>query len=137
VRGNPANLRPWPKGISGNPGGRPKKQPITGELERLLAGQAANRTGETWATVIAEGLLQQASRGDVRAISELINRVEGKPLQAFSVTSDAWEGLTLPVEGQPCSGKRFRSIHCRELDFYAGRASAKILTLKKDPSSPW
>ena len=32
-----ANLKPWPKGVSGNPGGRPKKKAITEELERLLA----------------------------------------------------------------------------------------------------
>jgi hypothetical protein len=23
------NLKPWPKGVSGNPGGRPKKKPLT------------------------------------------------------------------------------------------------------------
>ena len=37
--------------------------------------------GKTWAAVIAEVLLNQARRGDVRAIAELANRIEGKPLQ--------------------------------------------------------
>jgi len=55
------------KGVNGNPGGRPKKKPITDELERLLAEEAPNTNGQTRATVIAEALLQQASRGNVRA----------------------------------------------------------------------
>jgi hypothetical protein len=84
VSGN-ANLKPWPKGVSGNPGGRPKKKPITEELERLLAEKAPHAKGQTWAARIAEALLHQARKGDVRAVTELANRIEGKPLQALSV----------------------------------------------------
>jgi len=106
VRGNPANLRPWPKGVSGNPGGRVKKQPITAELERLLGEEAPNREGHTWAQVIAQALLEQASRGDVRAISELTNRLEGKPLQAVNVNGDPLHGLS----------ERLERIRKRQLD---------------------
>jgi hypothetical protein len=95
---NSRNLKPWPKGVSGNPGGRPKKQPITEELERLLAEEAPNHNGQTWAAVIAEALLLQASEGDIKAISELANRVEGKPLQAFSVSNDSYESLAERLE---------------------------------------
>jgi hypothetical protein len=84
VSGN-ANLKPWPKGISGNPGGRPKKKPITDELERLLAEKAPNAKGRTWAALIAEALLHRARKGDVRAVAELANRIEGKPFQTVSV----------------------------------------------------
>ena len=31
------NLKPWPKGVSGNPGGRPKKNHITRIYEKVLA----------------------------------------------------------------------------------------------------
>ena len=65
-----ANLKPWPKGVSGNPGGRPKKKAITEELERLLEEEAPNGDGKTWAATIAEALLKQAAKGDVRAITE-------------------------------------------------------------------
>ena len=95
---NIANLKPWPKGVSGNPGGRPKKKPITEELERLLAEEASTRDGQTWATVIAEALLQQASRGDVRAISELANRVEGKSVQAIDLNTGGGEGIAERLE---------------------------------------
>jgi len=85
VAGRVENLRPWPKGVSGNPGGRPKKKLITDELERLLQQETPDTPGKTWATSIAESLLRQAVKGDVRAISELANRVEGKPLQAVNL----------------------------------------------------
>jgi hypothetical protein len=98
VSRNIANLKPWPKGVSGNPGGRPKKKPITDELERLLAEEASTRDGQTWATVIAEALLQQASRGDVRAISELANRVEGKSVQAIDLNTGGGEGIAERLE---------------------------------------
>ena len=82
-----ANLRPWPKGISGNPGGRPRKKPLTEKLEQLVMQEAPNADGQTWADLIAKALLQEAIKGDVRAISELANRIEGKPLQGLSVES--------------------------------------------------
>jgi hypothetical protein len=95
---NTRNLKPWPKGVSGNPGGRPRKQPITEELERLLAEEAPNHNGQTWAAVIAEALVLQASKGDVKAISELANRIEGKPLQALNVSNESYEGLAERLE---------------------------------------
>ncbi len=88
MTGHAHNLKPWPKGVSGNPGGRPKKKLITDELERLLGQEAPDATGKSWATVIAEALLNQARRGDVRAIGELANRIEGKPLQPVELSGD-------------------------------------------------
>ena len=82
---NTENLKPWHKGQSGNPSGRPRKKLITDELERLLEEEAPRGNGKTYAAVIAEALLAQARKGDVRAISELASRIEGKPLQAVSL----------------------------------------------------
>jgi Family of unknown function (DUF5681) len=67
-----ANLKPWPKGVSGNPGGRPKTKPITEELQRLLAEERPSGNGQTWATAIAEALLRQASLGK----GETLNRLD-------------------------------------------------------------
>ena len=53
---NSRNLKPWPKGVSGNPGGRPKMKPVTEELERLLQQEAPEKNGQTWAALIAERL---------------------------------------------------------------------------------
>ena len=88
-----ANLKPWPKGVSGNPGGRPKKKAITEELDRLLEEESPNGDGKTWAVIIAEALLKQAAKGDVRAITELANRIEGKPVQPIAAEAGGLEGL--------------------------------------------
>jgi hypothetical protein len=85
VRARIKNLTPWKAGESGNPGGRPKKKLVTDELERLLEQDAPGAKGKTWAAVIAEALLRKARKGDVRAIAELANRIEGKPLQALEL----------------------------------------------------
>jgi hypothetical protein len=76
--GDTRNLKPWPKGVSGNPGGRPKTKPLTEEIERLLEQEAPTSKGQTWASLIAQALLTKACKGDVRAFAELANRVEGK-----------------------------------------------------------
>ena len=93
MSGGVENLSPWKPGQSGNPGGRPKNRPISDELERLLAQEAPNSSGKTWAVVIAEALLRKARKGDARAIAELANRVEGKPHQSLAVDVDANLGL--------------------------------------------
>jgi hypothetical protein len=98
VSGRPENLKPWPKGVSGNPGGRPKSKPLTEELERLLEQKPPKGKGETWAALIAQALVVKASKGDVRAISELANRLEGKPLQAIEIDENANTTLAERIE---------------------------------------
>jgi hypothetical protein len=41
------NLKPWPKGVSGNPGGRPRKKPITELYEHLLNDSSTLKTIRT------------------------------------------------------------------------------------------
>ena len=79
--------------MSGNPGGRPKKKAITEELDRLLEEESPNGDGKTRAVIIAEALLKQAAKGDVRAITELANRIEGKPVQPIAAEAGGLEGL--------------------------------------------
>ena len=93
MRGRAGNLSPWKPGQSGNPGGRPKKRSISDELERLLDEEAPKSGGKLWAVVIAEALLRKARKGDVRAIAELANRIEGKPHQSLAVDVNAKMGL--------------------------------------------
>ncbi len=81
------NLKPWPKGISGNPGGRPRKTPLTDVCRELLGKPVPNdRSGRTYAEAIAERLAKKALAGDVRAAREIADRAEGKARQAMELT---------------------------------------------------
>lgn len=72
--GNPSSLRPFQKGRSGNPGGRPK---IVGEI-RDLAREAAP---EAFARVV-ELIDHPEPRVALAAAQEILNRAYGRPEQA-------------------------------------------------------
>jgi hypothetical protein len=67
-KGN-ANLKPFPKGVSGNPGGLPGTD---------LAAIAARRIFEQNADSIIEGMATQLKKGNAYAFSVLANRAYGK-----------------------------------------------------------
>ena len=96
--GRTENLKPWQPGQSGNPGGWPKSKPLTDELKCLLSQEAPNAKGRTGASLIAEALLKKARKGDVRAIAELANRIEGKPRQAVELAGGVFDGFAVRVE---------------------------------------
>jgi serine/threonine protein kinase HipA of HipAB toxin-antitoxin module len=72
-----ANLRPWKKGQSGNPQGRPKKLHITKIFEKLLA-KSDNRkeiSDAIMATLTSKGMAK------VLMLREMAERTEGKVTQ--------------------------------------------------------
>lgn len=76
---NTSGLKPFQKGVSGNPGGKPKRLPVTDILiEKLQEKCAQDKQGRTWGELLVAALLSKAVKGDVRAITELIDRAEGK-----------------------------------------------------------
>lgn len=89
-RGRPENLRPWPRGTSGNAGGRPKKTPLTDACREVLA-QAipGDPEGRTYAQKIAAMLAEKATEGDIRAAQELADRAEGRARQTVEVENTA------------------------------------------------
>ena len=86
------NLRPWQPGQSGNPGGRPKRKPLTDAYAALLdkpippdmARQLKLDESTTYAQVIAMSLVREAVKGKVNAAAEVADRVEGKITQPIS-----------------------------------------------------
>jgi HPt (histidine-containing phosphotransfer) domain-containing protein len=81
VAGQAQNLKPWPKGVSGNPGGRPKKKLIDQALEELLLSNDSEL-----AVTIAKKLLVRAKSGEVKAIQLVAERVQGKPRAKMEVS---------------------------------------------------
>jgi len=76
---NLQNLKPFPKGKSGNPNGRPR---IIGEI-RDLARTHAEDAISALAEIAADRSVPPSAR--VSAASELLNRGYGRPPQAIAI----------------------------------------------------
>lgn len=78
-----ANLKPFPKGKSGNPLGKPKKLP---ELDALLTEiLGAPEDIKSGAHAILKAMLTKAKRGDVKAADLLLNRAYGKVADKLNI----------------------------------------------------
>jgi uncharacterized protein DUF5681 len=90
---NTAGLQPpWPKGFCPNPGGRPKRKPLTDALARLAerkvpkdaTGILQPLRGKRWADVMAAGLASAAAEGNPAAFKEAADRLEGRVAQPIT-----------------------------------------------------
>jgi hypothetical protein len=99
-----ANLKPFKPGESGNPGGRPKRQPLTDYLKEQLEQEIPQSMLDamkevprqvfldvyvakpTFGQMIAFKLVAMSAKGDVMAMRELLDRVEGKVAQKTQLT---------------------------------------------------
>lgn len=80
------NAKPWKKGQSGNPKGRPRKT----ELDQIIKDILGTETrGVTEAEAIIHAMVKRAKEGDVRAASLIFDRAYGRPKQAVEVTTPA------------------------------------------------
>lgn len=70
--GNPQNLKPWPKGKSGNPGGRPKKGRAFEDLMKLID----ETPGEL--RELSKVWLARCKAGDFQFFREYLDRSDGK-----------------------------------------------------------
>lgn len=78
-------LRRIPKGVSGNPNGRPKRIP---ELDKLMAEvMGEEKDGVSAMEVILKALRAKAAKGDIRAAEVILNYGYGKPKQQVDHTS--------------------------------------------------
>jgi len=68
----------FPKGVSGNPNGRPKLTRLTEALREQLAEINPDADEQTIAEEIAKTLIKLALSGDIAAIRECFDRAEGK-----------------------------------------------------------
>ena len=89
-------LRPYhfKPGQSGNPGGRPKKLPITEIYNELL------EEGVTKSDIkkAMRALIKGKSQASVQALKEMADRVEGKPTERLELTGADGEPLQLTIK---------------------------------------
>ena len=74
------------KGKSGNPGGRPKDKPWADALRLVVNREAPD--GRKRLLAIAEKCADAAEAGDMQAMREIGDRLDGKPAQESTVTID-------------------------------------------------
>ena len=85
-RGNPQNLRRFPKGQSGNPGGQRKGLSITRLVRDELQRQAPGKSGLTNADAIAREVVSLARGGNLAMIPLVWRYVDGDPKAAAELT---------------------------------------------------
>lgn len=88
------NLKPFQKGQSGNPKGRPKLPDIRAALAAVLADE---QNGRTALDGVLMALRAKAVKGDVAAARELLDRAFGKAAQTVDVTSKGEKLVTPPI----------------------------------------
>jgi hypothetical protein len=78
------NNKPFPKGVSGNPNGRPKMPDLKEALAKTLS-EPADKDGRTALDVTLEALRAKAMGGDAKATELLFGYAFGKPKQSMDV----------------------------------------------------
>lgn len=72
--------RPFQPGQSGNPNGRPKSKPFKDAIQKALKAAGDDKD---MLEAVATALVGKAMMGDVPAIKELADRLDGKVAQAI------------------------------------------------------
>jgi Family of unknown function (DUF5681) len=91
VAGRVQNLKPWPKGVSGNPAGRPKND-ISVEIARAVF--------ENNPEAIYRGMARRLMKGDARVFKVLAERAYGRVKEQVEV------GLTEQIVERLQAGRR-------------------------------
>jgi len=94
------NNKPFKKGQSGNPNGRPRKLPALDKLMADVLGE--EKDGITAGEAILKALRAKATKGDVRAAEVLLDRAYGKPKQTHDTIITSSEPLVIirTIEGK-------------------------------------
>jgi Family of unknown function (DUF5681) len=106
------NSKPFEKGRSGNPNGRPKKLPGLDEILGNVLGDEKN--GVTAAEAIIMSLRQQALKGNVQAAKLLLDRAYGESKKQIDHTTNG-DSLNSPFNNLPLE-KQLKILEIMEDD---------------------
>jgi hypothetical protein len=90
----PEGAKPFKKGQTGNPNGRPKLPDLKEAMAKVLAEE---KDGMSALEAILKALRSKAAKGDVRAAQELLDRGFGRAKQEIEHTGDAFENVTINI----------------------------------------
>lgn len=101
----------FPKGVSGNPGGRSSGTAALTHAYRDVLETACpdDPKHRTYAELIAQKMVQLAIKGDISAAIEISDRVEGKARQSVSVMNDPYAQMS--DEELAAELERLESVH--------------------------
>ncbi|MGD0309422.1 MAG: DUF5681 domain-containing protein [Acidobacteriota bacterium] len=70
----------WTRGVSGNPAGRPKNEPLLFPRIRKRLGEVCpyDKQGRLWIDVLLDSILRLVMLGNAAAIREVCERIDGK-----------------------------------------------------------
>jgi len=86
---NLQNLKPFPKGVSGNPGGRPRYGKISEATRYILDNDLKNTyEPQTYAEKIALEQIKKAVKGEKGSAEFVSNRAEGMPTATVKSSVD-------------------------------------------------
>lgn len=91
----PKGAKPFRKGQSGNPAGKPKMPDLKEAMARALGEQT--KDGTTALDQIIEALRRKAAQGDVKAAELLLARGFGKPRESVDITSGGEKIAAPPI----------------------------------------
>ncbi len=99
ARRTPPVATQWKPGQSGNPAGRPKSLTLSEAYRRELAKiDDTDPQKRTPAEVLAETMIKRAKTGDVPALKEIADRVEGKAKQTITLSTDRREQMERAID---------------------------------------
>jgi hypothetical protein len=110
---NPENLKPFKKGETGNPNGRPKKLPPIKELIEKTLGEEKN--GISGVDAIFKVLLSKAVKGDLKASQMLLDYYYGKATQKTEIVGE------IQTTNKPIDLKKLSLEELKELERIAER----------------
>ncbi len=97
-RGNPQNLKPFKKGQSGNPKGRPKKGSAIADILNSIGDESViMKDGKpiTKREAVLRKIYSEAIKGSMAAVNFIADRTEGKALDRVHQTIDGEYSIIL------------------------------------------
>ena len=85
--------KPFKKGTSGNPNGRPKNEFALNEHIKTLANTPVGRSKKTMLEAVVNTVYQEALGGNMTAVNFLADRILGKPNQSIGIKDTTDEAI--------------------------------------------